>query len=1192
MYNISNLQQAIESGEPFTADEWNWFISRELGSSSEEQPAPEDLGFTDEERYAKVSWDDYARRRPDLGGLGLNVPVPQQPEQPAPPETPPPPPEEPPAPQTPETPPETPEPPPQEAPPGDREPETLEEAIASGRSYTPHEWNWFIQQARNGEQQPDPLTFGFTLDDYTAPISWNDYRSRRGLDETGSDIPSPDTPPEETQPPDGQPPAEQPPAGPSGPPTMIYPGQGDYGHPSSLQPYHYDPWTDSSVEDLLTEDRYYWGSRGEALNNQLAAEIWDQKFRAGLFSGAQEGAYGVPFGGTPEEQQAASRAFAERGGGYTGQEAGDINRTEDLMGLRTSRGEQNRLFFTPDELQGGWMDTTGTVDDWNFYITQATGEQQTIDPSVMGVGDRGEKITYADYIARRQQVEPDWQPVPLEQSSMAQPGIYGDPASVGKYFRPDYLTSVEQSGADVQRGVGEYYRSTLNSYVEDIGNRLRNTVDREGMQLSPQAQSDIVNSLGQGAQAIRAAIDRNRLTMSPDMMQQVTQIAMEGDQRVRSAVNRSDLTMAPQFMQGVNQGLEAGGERVLSPLDRERLTMSPQATQRADQTLREGGDRVRSTMDRSKLAMSPDVMPRVEQGLTEGERRVRSAFDPTRLRVSPEAMAGITQATEQGAGRTRATIDRGALTASPEYLDQYQFGPQDQQRYVDTAATSEGIATQAALDRMRTEAAMSGNVNPLALAAAESRARQTGEVGAGDAVREARVQAKRLGLDTLQQREATRLAAEQGYAGMASQVESDIAARDVATRQWQERERLGAEQSYAGMTSQAEQEIARQRREAQQWGEETRLGSEQRYADLASEAERQLLAEQLGMQRWGEETRLSAEQSYAGMRSQAERALLDQWLGAQQWGEQTRIGAQQQYADLAAKTEQEIANRRLAAQQWGEETRLASERGYAGMLSENEQAMLQRYIAARTQLEQMRMGGARDVTGAYMQTETEAGRDRMESELQQMQARLNTEREIAAGSRGTGQYITGMGTDIAKYAEGTSADRAMQVALNRQQMEQYGQGQRYTQGMETNTAAAQRAQEIAAQRIKAEQEYRSYLGRQQELGYQNQLATQQNQIAGMGTQVQGQGAAGNTLANYKTGMRTNWGQLIGSIAGGVGGILTGAAAFGEGGVVTEPTRAILGERGPELVIPLDPEEDSKVTPDYLMGRRRIPRYVQ
>ncbi len=41
-------------------------------------------------------------------------------------------------------------------------------------------------------------------------------------------------------------------------------------------------------------------------------------------------------------------------------------------------------------------------------------------------------------------------------------------------------------------------------------------------------------------------------------------------------------------------------------------------------------------------------------------------------------------------------------------------------------------------------------------------------------------------------------------------------------------------------------------------------------------------------------------------------------------------------------------------------------------------------------------------------------------------------------------------------------------------------------------------------------------------------------------------------------------------------------AFAQGSVVTKPTTAILGEDGPEMVVPLDGREDAKVSPSNLM----------
>ena len=68
-------------------------------------------------------------------------------------------------------------------------------------------------------------------------------------------------------------------------------------------------------------------------------------------------------------------------------------------------------------------------------------------------------------------------------------------------------------------------------------------------------------------------------------------------------------------------------------------------------------------------------------------------------------------------------------------------------------------------------------------------------------------------------------------------------------------------------------------------------------------------------------------------------------------------------------------------------------------------------------------------------------------------------------------------------------------------------------------------------------------------------------------------------------------------AAGMGEASAGAAApdlaelalLGGGGIVTKPTLARIGERGPEAVVPLTPRPGNKMQPDVLEGRIAAPR---
>jgi hypothetical protein len=52
--------------------------------------------------------------------------------------------------------------------------------------------------------------------------------------------------------------------------------------------------------------------------------------------------------------------------------------------------------------------------------------------------------------------------------------------------------------------------------------------------------------------------------------------------------------------------------------------------------------------------------------------------------------------------------------------------------------------------------------------------------------------------------------------------------------------------------------------------------------------------------------------------------------------------------------------------------------------------------------------------------------------------------------------------------------------------------------------------------------------------------------------------------------------------------LAEAALLGGGGIITKPTLARIGEKGPEAVVPLTPRPGNKMQPDLLEGRLSNP----
>lgn len=111
-------------------------------------------------------------------------------------------------------------------------------------------------------------------------------------------------------------------------------------------------------------------------------------------------------------------------------------------------------------------------------------------------------------------------------------------------------------------------------------------------------------------------------------------------------------------------------------------------------------------------------------------------------------------------------VDPRALTVSDEYSRNYGVSPEDMQAIENKAGRT--VGAQAAMDEenLQQQARAQGNTSPLALTAARNRIRQTGAVNSANAMSDAAINAKQLQLQTSQNRENTRLGAEQHYAGL------------------------------------------------------------------------------------------------------------------------------------------------------------------------------------------------------------------------------------------------------------------------------------------------------------------------------------------------------------------------------------------------------------------------------------------
>jgi hypothetical protein len=289
---------------------------------------------------------------------------------------------------------------------------------------------------------------------------------------------------------------------------------------------------------------------------------------------------------------------------------------------------------------------------------------------------------------------------------------------------------------------------------------------------------------------------------------------------------RADLAYSPMEAGGGGYA-EDEANAIMRDSELRALWMSPEEAQRnfltADEMTRWTGDpaRLRQSFNvpyiegvlgsvAGQMRGTLDTYePSMRDSVNEYGVRLRGTMDPNLLRYA--GAAGSDAALQQGESAVRSYIDPNRLGLSQEYLDNYRFTADDERRITERAARSEGQETQAQLDRIRQAAAAQGNTSPLALAAAEDRARLTGAIGAGDAVRDARIGARQLALDTTQRREDTRLDAERGYAALGTTNEQELAARRLAQLNEQERMRLAAEQGIADRNREIETEAGRSR---------------------------------------------------------------------------------------------------------------------------------------------------------------------------------------------------------------------------------------------------------------------------------------------------------------------------------------------------------------------------------------------
>ena len=302
---------------------------------------------------------------------------------------------------------------------------------------------------------------------------------------------------------------------------------------------------------------------------------------------------------------------------------------------------------------------------------------------------------------------------------------------------------------------------------------------------------------------------------------------------------------------------------------------------------------------------------------------------------------------------------------------------------------------------------------------------------------------------------------------------------------------------------------------------------------------------------------------------------------------QMKVDAADAMLQARIAAEGEAANRMLT----GENLRLQSGQNLAGMQTDAERDIMNARYRSAMAGEDVRGATERDIADRTFQTRNLAGA-----------ARIQNEQDLAQEALRQQQSIAERGNQYQRDVESTQADRSRDLATNRQDTARYLQGQRYGRGIGTADRLSDRYRYGAEARRQDAQEGRAYGRELANRANQNWNQTQDRRLNLYGTQgALGQGATRTQAQLYQAAQgRPKWweraagaglgalaGFAVGGPAGAVVGGAKGAGVFAQGGVVTKPTYALLGEEGPEAVVPLNGDPNAVVPPSMAlrMGKR-------
>lgn len=298
-----------------------------------------------------------------------------------------------------------------------------------------------------------------------------------------------------------------------------------------------------------------------------------------------------------------------------------------------------------------------------------------------------------------------------------------------------------------------------------------------------------------------------------------------------------------------------------------------------------------------------------------GTQAIRgAAYDPGQYQRSGYA-SDVEAALNSGAGAARATWENPELAASQDYMSQMNFGPSD----INDLETQAGGAARARyidqMNQVSQAARAEGVTSPMGVAALKDRYMSQAAADAADAQTGARVQGRGLQLQTLQNRENTRLGAAQHQADLAAQGELTLGGRALSALSDTEQMRLAAAGAAAGRQIGAEQYLTG-----------AGLDTQARLADLGMQGEQYLGSSNLAATRYLGDAQQQALQYIGSTGSQLAQAneaaasqragtLAAQRSGTQQAIDTSRFSQNQSTQDRLAAAAKAAADNRLAFEQ-------------------------------------------------------------------------------------------------------------------------------------------------------------------------------------------------------------------------------------------------------------------------------------